>query len=91
MNMEILAVVTQLSIYHGFSTRKTLWEVNYTQVNMENCGCRNVRKHREILGDKLSDTSTRDIYTHCRVTLAIESGNTAAPQFMNNEISAVNT
>ena len=57
MNMKLLAVVTPPSIYHGCSTRKTFWEEKFTgeeklfsDVNMENCGCRNVRKHRYIKG-----------------------------------------
>ena len=61
MNMKPLAVVTPLSIYHGCSTRKTFWEENLTgeenftlgelsAVNMKNCGCRDVRIHREIKG-----------------------------------------
>ena len=59
MNMKLLAVVTPLPIYHGFSTQKTFWEENFTGeenftvseftlVNMKNCGCPNVGKHREI-------------------------------------------
>ena len=61
MNMNLLAVVTPMSIYHGCSTRKTFWEENFTgeekftvgefsDVNMKTCGCRNVRKHKEIKG-----------------------------------------
>ena len=61
MNMNILTVVTPLSIYHGWSTRKTFWEEKFTDeenftlgefsaVKMINCGRRNVRKHREIKG-----------------------------------------
>ena len=30
MNMNILAVVTPPSIYHGCSTRKTFWEEKFT-------------------------------------------------------------
>ena len=30
MNMNLLAVVTPPSTYHGSSTRKTLWEENFT-------------------------------------------------------------
>ena len=48
-------------MYHGCSTWKTLLEENFTgekkftlgelsNGNMENCDCRNVRKHREIKG-----------------------------------------
>ena len=55
INMKLLAVVTPLSIYHDFSTRKTLWEEKFTgkeklfsDMNMKNCGCRNVRKHKQI-------------------------------------------
>ena len=59
--MKFLAVVTPLSIYHGFSTRKTFWEEKFTgkkylfqSVNMQNCGSPKVRKHKEIKGsDKI--------------------------------------
>ena len=55
MNMKLLAVVTPSSIYHGCSTRKTLWKEKFTveekftlgefiDVNMKCCGCRNVSK-----------------------------------------------
>ena len=57
MNMKLLAVVTPPSIYHGYSTRKTFSEENFTgeeklfsSVNMKCFGCRNVSKHREIKG-----------------------------------------
>ena len=57
MKMKLLEVVTPPSIYHGCSTPKKLWEEKFTgeeklfsAVNMKNCGCRNVRKHREIRG-----------------------------------------
>ena len=57
MNMNILAVITPPSIYHGCSTRKTFWEEKFTlgeftAVNMKNCSHRNVRKHREIKGSE---------------------------------------
>ena len=55
--MRFLSVVTPPSIYHGYSTRKTFWEENSTgkeyfflSVNMKNCGCRKVRKQKEIKG-----------------------------------------
>ena len=55
--MKFLVVVTPPSIYHGCSTRKTLWEEKFTgkqdlflPVYMKNCGQRNVRKHKEIKG-----------------------------------------
>ena len=55
--MNLLAVVTPPSIYHGCSTRKTFWEEMFPgkenlflAVNMKNCGRRNVRKHKEIKG-----------------------------------------
>ena len=55
MNMKLLAFVTPPSIYCGCSTQKTFWEekftlFGFTAVNMKNCGCCNVRKHREIKG-----------------------------------------
>ena len=55
MNMKILAVVTSPYIYHGCSTRETLWEEkftlgDFTDVNMKNCGCHNIRKHKDIKG-----------------------------------------
>ena len=52
MNMKLLAVVTPLSIYHGFSTWKTFWEVKFTPVNMEDFGHSNIRKHRKIKDDE---------------------------------------
>ena len=66
MNMKLLAFVTSPSIYHVCSTWKTFWEEKFTgeenftlgelsDVNMKNCGRRNVRKHRDIKGsDKYS-------------------------------------
>ena len=45
---SLLAVVTPLSIYNGCSNRKTFRERKFMQVNMKNCGCCNVREHREI-------------------------------------------
>ena len=55
MNMKLLAVVTPPSVCHGCSTWKTLWEENFTgeeklfsSVNMKDCGCRNIRKHKWI-------------------------------------------
>ena len=61
MNMKLLTVVTPPSIYHGCYTRKIFWEEKFTEeekftlgefsaVNMKNCGCCNVRKHRDIKG-----------------------------------------
>ena len=57
INMNILAVVTPPSIYHGCSTWKTLWEEKFTgkenlflSMDMKNCGRRKVRKHKEIKG-----------------------------------------
>ena len=61
MNMKLLSVVIPLSIYHGFSTRKTFWEEiftgedkftlgEFTAVNMKCFGCHNVRKQIEIKG-----------------------------------------
>ena len=56
-NMNLLAVVTPPSIYHGCSTQKTFWEGKFTgkeililALSMKNCGRRNVRKHKEIKG-----------------------------------------
>ena len=61
MNMKLLVVLTPLSIYHGWSNWKTLWEEKFTgeenftldefiAVNMKNCGHCNVSKHRKIKG-----------------------------------------
>ena len=59
MNMNILAVVTPPSIYNCCSTRKTLWgemftdeETFFSDLNVKNCGRRNVRKHRDIKGSE---------------------------------------
>ena len=55
--MKFLVVVTPPYIYHGCPTRKTFWEEKFTgkkdlfqSVNMKNCGCRKVSKHKEIKG-----------------------------------------
>ena len=55
--MKFLVVVTTPSIYHGCSTWKTFWEEKFTgkkdlfqSVTIKNCGCRKVRKHKEIKG-----------------------------------------
>ena len=55
--MKLLSVVTPPSIYHGYSTQKTIWEGKYTDkgnlflaVDMRFCGHRNVSKHKEIRG-----------------------------------------
>ena len=57
INMNLLAVITNPSIYNGGSNRKTLWEENFTgdeklfsSVNMKHFGRYNVRKHIEITG-----------------------------------------
>ena len=57
MNMKLLEVVTPPSIYRVCSAQKMFWEEKFTgkenlflAVNMENCGCCNVRKHKEIKG-----------------------------------------
>ena len=59
INMNLLAVATPPSIYHGCSTWKTIWEEKFTgkenlflAVNMKKGGRHNVRKHKEI---KVSD------------------------------------
>ena len=46
--MNLIAVVTPPSIYHGCFAWKTFWEENFTSMNMKHCGRRNVRKHRDI-------------------------------------------
>ena len=46
--MNLLAVGTPSSIYHGFYTQRMFWEEIFTRVNMENYGRCNVRKHWEI-------------------------------------------
>ena len=61
MNITLLEVVTQPSIYHGCFTWKNFWEekftgeekftlVGFTSVNMKKCGRYNVSKHRDIKG-----------------------------------------
>ena len=50
MNIKLLAAVTSPSIYNSCSTWKRFWEGKFTPVNMKNCGCHNVRKHRDIKG-----------------------------------------
>ena len=76
MNMNILEVVTPPSIYHGWSTRKTFWEENFTgeekftldefsAVKMKNCGHCNVRKYKYIKGS--------DKYVTLNVSLKFDS------------------
>ena len=55
--MKFLVVVTPPSIYHGCYTWKTFCEEKFTSkkdlfqsMNMKNCGCHKVRKHKEIKG-----------------------------------------
>ena len=75
INMKFLVVVTPLSIYHGCSTRKTFWEENFTgkqdlfqYVNMKNCGCCKVRKHKEIKGsDKCVTLNIYEIWISQRI------------------------
>ena len=55
MNTNLLAVVKQTSIYHGCSNWEILWEEDFTigdfsAVNINCFGRRNVRKHRDIKG-----------------------------------------
>ena len=70
MNMKILSVITPPYIYHGESTRKMFWEEKFTlgeftDVNMRNCVCLNIRKHRDIKGS--------DIYVTLDISLKLES------------------
>ena len=55
--MNFLVVFATPSIYHGFSTQKTVWEEKFTgkqyfyqSMNMKNCVRRKVRKHKYIRG-----------------------------------------
>ena len=57
MNMNLISVLTPPSIYHGCSNRKDFWEGKctgeeklFSALNMKNCGCRNVRIHKEVKG-----------------------------------------
>ena len=61
--MNLPAVVTPPSIYHGYSTRKTFWEEEFIgkenlflAVNMKHFGRQNVGKHKEIKGSDKSVT-----------------------------------
>ena len=58
--MKCVVVVRSPYFYHGCSTRNMFWEEEFTgkkdlflSVNMKNCGCLKVRKHKDIKG---SDT-----------------------------------
>ena len=37
----------------------------------------------ELISDKLSNSSIQDLYTHCRMNLAVDSVNIPAPQFVD--------
>ena len=76
MNMKLLEALTPPYIYHGCSNQKKFWEGNFTgeenfklgeftAVNMKNCGCCNVRKHRETKG--------RDNYFNLDISLKFDS------------------
>ena len=76
MKMNSLAVVTPPpAIYYGFYAHKKLWEDNFTPVNMNFFGRRNVRKHRDIKnGEKyiiLDIYSKLDCYTQDGIHLFI--------------------
>ena len=45
--MKLLQVITPSSVYHVCSTRKTFREEKFTPVNIKDCICQNVRKHRD--------------------------------------------
>ena len=46
ITMKFIAVVTPPGTYHGYSTRKTLWQEKFTPVNTTSCGSQNYTKHR---------------------------------------------
>ena len=57
MNKQLQGVVTPPYIYHGCSTREKFWEEKctgeknlFSALNIKNCGCHNIRTHREIKG-----------------------------------------
>ena len=61
--MKFLVVVTPPSTYHGCFIWKTFWEEKFTgkedlflSVNMKNCVCCKVRKHKDIKGSDKSVT-----------------------------------
>ena len=81
MNMKLLAVVTPPPIYHGCSTRKTLWAEkftlgDFTPVNMKSCGGQNVRKQRDI--------KDRDKYI--TVDISLEFGSLDKMRITSSEI-----
>ena len=76
MNMKLLVVVTPPSIYHYCYTQKTFWDENctgkrkftlgaFSDVNIKDCGCLNVRKHR--------DTKGSDKYVTLNISLKFDS------------------
>ena len=54
--MNLLGVVTALSVYRSWSARKTFWEGKFAPVNMKHFGHHNVRKHRDIKNGEKSIT-----------------------------------
>ena len=83
--MKLLSVVTPPSIYHGCSTRKTFWGEKFTgkenmflAVDMKNCGCRNVRKHKVIKGSNkyvtLDISSTFESLENMKITSSESKG-----------------
>ena len=47
-DVNLLTVVTPLSIYKGCSTWNTFWEVKFAQVNMKIYGCQNIIEHKDV-------------------------------------------
>ena len=83
--MKFLVVVTSLSIYHGCSNWKTLWEEKFAakkslfqSLNMKNCGRCKVRKHREIKGSDnivtLDNTAKFDSMNNMETTSSESKG-----------------
>ena len=83
MNINLLAVVTSPSIYHGCCTQKTFWEKNYTigefkAVDMKNCVRCNDSKHIEInVSDKyvILDISLKFVSLYKMIITSSESKN----------------
>ena len=45
----------------------------------------------KVIGDKLSNGSSQDIYTPCKMNLTEDPIQTQTPQFINLGISTINT
>ena len=91
--MKFLVVLTPPSIYHGCSTRKTFCEEKFTgkqdlfeYVNMKNCGCCKVRKHKDIKGS--DKCVTLNIYEILNISEKFDNQNKIETTFSESKVES---